>query len=301
MPINDYGERADIVYSPESTINRMNLNQLYEQFLNCCSSTIMRELRNPPNGTLDYVAGYYRILEFIRDVNPDYAAIVEKVASTDQKRYEFTKEALDKDQIVLVVPSFLETLTPEWCLKMVEKYNVRATPVSYNLRDSNGKLIRRVRTKKPVYIGKKYLYILCKIPYPRSCAVAYVNQYKIPIRIKEKRVKEGYPVGLTPIRLGEDEVRNLVMSIGEGMTSKILAIYANNPEATDKLVEELLTNPRPMRLEALYQDFSELDSSNQTFKVYNHLMNTVGVDSVNTIASPEEIEKISHIEENFQW
>lgn len=57
----------------------------------------------------------------------------------------------------------MDTLTPEWVLMMTDKYKVEATPVEYNLRDENGKLIRRVRTIRPVWIGKKYLLVLCKV------------------------------------------------------------------------------------------------------------------------------------------
>ena len=299
MPTNDYGVTADICYSPESVVNRMNLGQLYEQFLNCCISKIIRDIKN---NNLSYLEGYNYILEFIRDVNPDYADVVEKVvAGRDNKKKEFVKEAIAKEQIIIVVPSFLETLSPEWCLFMEKKYGIDATPVEYDITDANGNFVRRVRTLKPIYIGKKYLLILCKIPYARACAVSYVNQYKIPIRTKERKVKEGYPVGLTPIRLGEDEVRNLVMMIGEDMTSRILAIYANNPEATDKLVETLLTAEDPTNIPTIFADSSALEAGNQTIKVFNHLMHTVGVDAVNTKASQEEIDKLSTIEENFQW
>lgn len=299
MVVNDYGVMADICYSPESVINRMNLGQLYEQFLNVCINKIIRDIKQ---GSISYIEAYDYILEFIRDVNPDYADIVEKVIDNrTNKKEAFVREAIEKEQIIIVVPSFLETLTPEWCIKMEEKYGINATPVEYNLRDENGNLIRRVRTIKPIYIGKKYLYILCKIPYARACAVSYVNQYKIPIRTKERKVKEGYPVGLTPIRLGEDEVRNLTMMIGEDITARILAIYANNPEATDKLVETLLTKEDPTNIESIFADASVLEAGNQTIKVFNHLMHTVGVDAVNTKASEAEVEKLSTIEDNFEW
>lgn len=297
--VNDYGERADMCIAPEAVINRMNLGQLYEQFLNVCISKIIRDIKS---GVVSHLEAYDYILEFIRDVNPDYADVVEKVIDNrTNKKEEFVREAIEKEQIIIVVPSFLETLTPEWCIKMEEKYGTNATPVEYNLRDEDGNLIRRVRTIKPIYIGKKYLFILCKIPYGRACAVSYVNQYKIPIRTKERKVKEGYPVGLTPIRLGEDEVRNLTMMIGEDITSRVLAIYANNPEATDKLVETLLTKEDPTNIPTIFADASALEAGNQTIKVFNHLMHTVGVDAINTKASKEEIEKLSTIEDDFEW
>lgn len=292
MPVNDFGVCADICKAPEANLNRMNLGQIYEQFLNCLIYEVVEKVKITSN--IDIAYSY--ILEFIRDVNPDYADVIESVVKTSNQRAEFVGEIIKTERIIIVVPSFLNTLTPEWCLYMSDKYKVRVSPVSYNLYDDEHNFLRRVRTKKNIYIGKKYLFVLCKIPYARACGVAYVNQYKIPIRIKERKVKEGYPVGLTPIRLGEDEVRNLSMVIGEDMTYRIISLYANSPEGTDELVETLLTADKPTQIEWILSDNAALTAGNQTIKVYNHLMNTCGVDSVYTNISPYESEELSSIE-----
>lgn len=290
MPVNDFGVRADICIAPEALINRMNLGQVYEQFLNCLIYGVMQDIKQ-----MDELEAFNYLIEFLNDVNPDYADTIKKIMTTDTKKRALIQEIIRTEQIIIVVPSFLDTLTPEWSIMMSEKYQIKSTPVEYNLYDGEGKFIRRVRTLKSFFIGKKYLYCLCKIPHARSCAMTYVNQYGIPIRIKAKRAKAGYPVGLTPIRVGEDETRNLVMTVGRGVASRILALYANSPEGTSKMVEELLTTDYPTRLSWVNMTDEQLANSNQTLKIYRHMMSTVGVDSVNAILDDNELNELTNI------
>ena len=288
MPVNDYGVRADMIIGPEAVVNRMNVGQLYEQFMNCLSGSILRKMAN-----LATVEDQYNLLlGWIHDVNPEYAKAVAHVTDTAKRREQYVRETLKKDLIVLVIPPFINTITEKWVLEMRDKYQEYPTPVEYNLRDTEGNLIRRVRTHKPVWIGKKYLFILCKIPHARSCGMSYVNQLQVPIRIKTKKHKSQYPIGLVPIRLGEDENRNIKMAVGK-MAYRILSLYANSPEATQMLTEELLTNPYPSRLNWVDIHEEGMAHSNMMIKSYRHMLSTCGIDSENVTMTEDEERNIS--------
>lgn len=295
MPVNDFGVRADMIQAPESVFNRMNMSQLYEQYLNCLSYTVLQNMKNMP--VLD---AYEYLIEYFYDVNPCYGEQVDKCVCTSKvKKEALVKRSLATETIILVCPSYLDTLNVEWAVKMEKKYGIRATPVEYNMRDSEGKLIRRVRTLRNIWIGKKYIYILCKIPHARSCSQTYVNQWETPLRIKSAKFKSQYPVGLTPIRVGEDENRNMVMMIGARMAFRILSLYANAPEATNKLTETLLTEEYPTRLTWVDVTDEQLRKSNQMIKVYKHIATTIGVDVDNPIATDEEIADFTKFEESL--
>ena len=288
MPVNDYGVVADIIMAPEAVFNRMNLSQLYEQFLNCMSEFVIRRMKRMyDEDRHGYLKAFDYLIEYITDINPEYAKAILTVVVTDRKKEAFVFNIL-KEVIILVIPPFLDTLCPEWVLMMTDKYKVEATPVEYNLRDENGKLIRRVRTIRPIWIGKKYLLVLCKIPHARSCGMSHVNQWGTPIRIKSSRSKSQYPVGLTPIRIGEDENRNIMMMAGANIAFRILSLYANTPEATEKLTESLLTEKYPTRLTWADVDDAELKNSNQMIAVAKHMLQTVGVDITDHIIHEDE-------------
>lgn len=286
MPVNDYGVRADMVIGPEAVINRMNVGQLYEQFINAIAGSVLRRMSQM--GTVE--DQYQHLIGFIEDVNPAYGRIVRNQTSDYKRRERFVRETMRKDLIVLVVPPFLNTISEQWVLDIRDKYQEYPTPVEYNLRDADGNLLRRVRTHKPVWIGKKYVYILCKIPHARSCGMSYVNQLQVPIRIKTKKHKSQYPIGLVPIRLGEDENRNIKMAVGK-MAYRILSLYANSPEATQMLTEDLLTHPKPTQLNWVDINEEGMAKTNMMIKSYRHMLTTCGIDSENVLMTEDE-EKI---------
>lgn len=275
-----------MVIGPEAVINRMNVGQLYEQFINAIAGSVLRRMSQM--GTVE--DQYQHLIGFIEDVNPAYGRIVRNQTSDYKRRERFVRETMRKDLIVLVVPPFLNTISEQWVLDIRDKYQEYPTPVEYNLRDADGNLLRRVRTHKPVWIGKKYVYILCKIPHARSCGMSYVNQLQVPIRIKTKKHKSQYPIGLVPIRLGEDENRNIKMAVGK-MAYRILSLYANSPEATQMLTEDLLTHPKPTQLNWVDINEEGMAKTNMMIKSYRHMLTTCGIDSENVLMTEDE-EKI---------
>lgn len=291
MPVDDYGNRADIIMAPETIVNRMNLSQLYETFINYVSGFIIRRMK-----TMTVDAAYEYLLGYMEDVNPEYAKLIRtQVIKTQGDREMLVKNTLDNDQIILVIPPFLSTINEEWVLRMKEKYGIEPTPVEYNLRDKNtGKLIRRVRTEKSFYIGKKYVYVLCKIPYCTSSGIGYVNQWGVPIAVRDQNNKNLYPVALTTIREGEDENRNLMLSISPRLAFRILSLYANSPQSTQKAADALLSEEYPTRIDWFDITDADLRKNNQIIKGFQSMMTTCGIDVRNPIATTEEIERFAN-------
>lgn len=283
MPVNDKGVRADIVIGGEAVFNRMNTGQFYEQFINCVAHDILQRMKELTSAQEQYAL----LMEFLTDMNEEYARTIRQTLIDPKKQERFVRETIKKDLIVIVMPPFLRHVNAEWALAIRDKYDIHPTPVEYNLRDADGNLLRRVRTHKPVWIGKKYVYILCKIPHARSCGMSYINQLRVPIRIKTKKHKSQYPIGLVPIRLGEDENRNLRMAIGP-LAYRIISLYANSPDATQKLTEDLLTLPKPTQLGWVNMYEEDIATSNTMTKAYRHMLATCGIDSENVLLTEDD-------------
>lgn len=291
MPVDDYGNRADIIMAPETIVNRMNLSQLYETFINYVSGFIIRRMK-----TMTVDAAYEYLLGYMEDINPEYAKLIRtQVIKTQGDREMLVKNTLDNDQIILVVPPFLNTINEEWVLCMKEKYGIEPTPIEYNLRDKNtGKLIRRVRTERSFYIGKKYVYVLCKIPYCTSSGIGYVNQWGVPIAVRDQNNKNLYPIALTTIREGEDENRNLMLSLSPRLAFRVLSLYANSPQSTQKAADTLLSEEYPTRIDWFDITDADLRKNNQIIKGFQSMMTTCGIDVRNPIATAEEIERFAN-------
>ena len=49
MVVDDFGNRADIVIAPEAIVNRMNLGQLWEHFLDCLIKSVVVDIQQHPD------------------------------------------------------------------------------------------------------------------------------------------------------------------------------------------------------------------------------------------------------------
>jgi hypothetical protein len=213
------------------------------------------------------------------------------------------QECLETKAISVVVPPSLDRIRSDWVLYMHEKYNVEQfeSPVEYNLRDREGNFLRRVRTRKSMMIGHKYVYLLCKVPYCKSSGMGHTNQWQTPVTVKNTNLKNQSPVSVTPMRLGEDEVRCAATSIGSSMTSRILCLYANSPEATEQLAFDLLTNVCPSALKWVDESTLDMREKSKTIQILNSIATTAGIDIRNPIATDEELTFLESCAEDDEY
>lgn len=285
MPINDYGVRADMLISGMTIPNRMIAAPLYEVFVSCLADVVLKRMRAMD----DWKDAYNLMIELFQDLNLEYAQLIDRVVFPDQaSKKRFTDEALQKDYLILVMPPFLEHINSEWVLRMVDKYRIRSTPVEYDQLDENGKVVRRVRTKKNLFIGKQYMYLLCKVPFCKSSGLGFVNSWGVPITVKDSITKSMTPISQTAIRLGEDENRNSVMNYGPIIAARILGVYANTPEARTALADMLLCEKYPSRIQFIAKTNEFIQDNSRTIKACNAIMNVCGIDLSNCVATEEE-------------
>ena len=189
------------------------------------------------------------------------------------------------------MPPALEGITAEWVLRVADKYGIRQTPVSFDVLNSKGKVVRRVTSKRSVFIGKLYMFMLCKVPFCKSSGMGYVNDFGVPITVKDSTTKAQNPLAPTSIRGGEDETRNMVINFGSTLTARIMGINANAPEATQLLAYMLLTAEKPTQLAFIPKTDQDIRNNSRTIAALRAMMEVTGIDISHPIASPEEIEE----------
>lgn len=289
MPINDYGVRADMLTSGMTIPNRMNVSQLYEVFTSCLADVVLKRMRVMDN----WKDAYDMMIELFQDLNFEYAQLIDRtIFPNSEDKKKFTEEALRKDYLILVMPPFLQEVSSDWVLKLAKKYRIKSTPVEYNQLDANGKVLRRIRTKRNLFIGKQYMFMLCKVPFCKSSGLGFVNGWGVPITVKDSVTKSMTPISQTAIRLGEDENRNHVMNYGAVIAARILGIYANTPEATAVLADMLLCEKHPSRIQFIPRTNEFIQDHSRTIKAEQAIMNVCGIDLNNCIATEREMESI---------
>lgn len=215
------------------------------------------------------------LVEYIRTISPKYADIVVNKHQTEEKKKELIKETIEGGMYINILP-FQKGIDDKLIIKMREKFQIYKSKVSFNHFRSDGRKIR-VTTKDPIMIGYEYFYLLYKIPHMRSPCVGYINQYGTPVK-PSTLSKSQYPFAQTPIRIGEDEVRNLVMAAGSEVVARLLGEYANNSEAVNQLSRHLLNDDKPGELKSIEMPLEEIIKGNTIIGVAQHMCSTFGVD-----------------------
>jgi DNA-directed RNA polymerase beta subunit len=149
MPVNDNGIRAEVIINPQSVPNRMNPQQLYICFL---SEMARRTLEDMKRCGKDYRKAFDIMVSLFYDVNPEYAKLIQQAFVSDKDIKGLVQDSFNVGRLVLVCPPFLDVFTTEWVLRMRDKYHIDQTPGEFNQLDRNGNVIRRVRTKRKMFI-----------------------------------------------------------------------------------------------------------------------------------------------------
>lgn len=269
MPVDDFGIRAEIIMNSSAVFNRMNTSQWLEQDVNRADHFVLETMKQlPPLEAFNYLIGYLKF------VNPKWGELVERTHPTEGLKKELVQECFTKGIYKQVSP-FQKGTDQHFTLELHKRYPHPKTPVVFSVYDSNG-IKHTIRTRKPVSIGDEYVYLLYKTPHLSSAGVAYVNQFHTPIR-PSTYGRLQYPFSQTPIRLGEDEGRNITMVAGAPTMARIIGMYANSSQAVDCLEQHLISDPQPSKLEEIEMSTKEIVASNSIIGVAKHIFSCLGI------------------------
>lgn len=277
MPIDDYGIRAELVIDPASAIARMTIGPEYEQAINRTSEFVLRRVAalyevNPK-------AAADMLLEYYSDINPNQIRAIQSVNPTEAAMAAHVKDCIVTGRIHHWVPCGLNTIGFPLIKRLKEKWQVPISPVTYTQRDRDGNLIGTFRTIKPITIGSKYIYLLCKMPEASSPCIGYVNQYKTPMK-PPAIDKATYPIHRSPIRYGEDETRLIGMDLDDiNEYVRLMCIQSTSLKGVSALAEAILTSEYPTRIPRVPITNAELMHSSTIVQAFNHQMATIGIGS----------------------
>jgi hypothetical protein len=261
MPVDEDGNRADIVMDPNSTISRMNLGRLYEQYFNAASRDTHKRICNMfgiankvklveaqnilnkasddlINSAFNYLMGYYKI------VSPKmYSWFNDGLVKESPKDY--LAEIITKG-ITLYVPTDNEPDSQDIVTELEKHYKPTYGPVSYI-----GNSGRKVITKNPVRIGSVYFILLEKIGDDWSAVSSGKLGHFGVLGQLTKADKYSKPARNQAVRgSGEAEVRILVSYIGTKYVAELMD-RNNNPNTHKVVINNLLSAKHPTNVDNL--------------------------------------------------
>jgi DNA-directed RNA polymerase beta subunit len=256
MPVDEAGNRADIVMDPNSTISRMNLGRLYEQYINAASRDVAKVIR-AELGLSHGDRHAIRKVEEIERTNPvlfdrvwNYLMGYYRIVSPKQYGWfasgEYPKPrsqhvgSIVEDTVYLYMPPDNEPESVDIINELEKHYRPTYGPVSYI-----GNSGQRVTTRKNVRIGSMYIILLEKIGDDWTAVSSGKLQHFGVLSQVTNTDKFATPTRNQAIRAwGESEVRIGVSYVGPQFVADMMD-RNNNPATHRMILESILQADKP--------------------------------------------------------
>lgn len=271
MPKLSNGRIVDIIFNKSTSNNRLNVGQHFETSYNHICQQII-ECMNKYNLSDDQCMDMY--YKFLHYTNPQQEAYVRNyynnLKEDDKKLYVIDIKSYD---------SFYQSLRPisDSCTldkleKLYEAFPwIHQYTVYVSMKDSNGNY-RRVKARRPIVCGTKYIYRLKQYAEEKFSATS-LSPTNIKNENSKSRANKLYrdPYTKTPIKFGEMESGNFG-HMGFVPTVTNLLLYSSSPHARRLSGETLLTGD-PFNIDVKLDKYS----SNTEVQILNTRLKTIGL------------------------
>lgn len=292
MPVDQDGNRAEIVMDAGSTINRMNVGRLYEHYISAAARDVTKRIRTmlgipqcKKSQALSALMGLYQhsraqvadayqyLLGFYKIVSPRSFDFF----SSDLKEEEKLEHLADivEDGLYVYWPIENEPEGPEVIKQLERHYRPVYGPVQYVGNSGN-----LVTTKQNVRVAPFYVMLLEKIAddwMAVSSAKAHHFGVLTPVIRAEKH---SLPFSNTPVRfLGETEGRLMAGYSGPEAVAEIVD-RSNSPATRKQIVRAILNAPAPTNIDqAVNRNDIPLGGS-KPIQLANHVLQCAGMQFV---------------------
>ena len=282
MPVDEDGNRADIILDPASTVSRLNIGRLYERYFGAASRKAKQLLIKRINNrsieeiTDDEVKQIFKenVLDFLKHFETDqYRIFKEAFDSNSIKEMREAIEEIVKEEFYIYYHNEVEKKAWEIVLELENsKFKPPYGPVEYM---ENGK---KYRTKDSVMIAPMHFILLNKIADDAmATASAKVNQFGLPIGVS-KFDKYRLPWRNSPVRfLGEAETRVFASYGGRELLAE-LRDRAASIDTHSKLYSNILASDKPSNIDEVVDRNEQKFGSDKALELMMALFNSVGLD-----------------------
>lgn len=284
MPVDDAGNRAEVIMDGDSAIKRMNLGRLYEQYYNAASRDVTKrviEMHAQGVSTQDiwnYLVSYYRT------VSPRMADLIESPG------YPGTKEGHIKSVMEEGVYLWLPTDNPAESVDIVKGIRQNFPPHFGHVTYMDG-----VRSADPVLIGSLYVILLEKTGGDWSgVSSSKLQHFGIPARVSNVD-KYGTPGRNNPVRiLGESEIRLLNATVGSDVSADLLD-QSNSPATHKAIVNSILRSDKPMAEEQIIDRRYVPLGNSRSLLFVKHILECAGIRLTREIDDPLRKEEMASV------
>lgn len=284
MPVDAEGNRAEVIMDSGSTINRMNLSRLYEQYLGSAARDVRKALQKMakyrgelpestlkllqalPAQTVDQMRSY--LLGFFSLISEKQATFFSQLGA--QELLVYLRDVLC-DELFLFFPIDNPKELTQIISDVQKHYPPCYSPVTYA-----GYSGQKVTTERNVRIGPLYLMLLEKIADDGS-AVSYGKmQHFGVLSMMTKSEKYTFPYRNNPVRtIGETEGRVFVGYCGQHAVAEMMD-RANSPATQKSMVWNILDAKQPTNIPYVVDRTVVSYGGSKPLALVNHIFTTAG-------------------------
>jgi DNA-directed RNA polymerase beta subunit len=262
MPVTEEGIRAEIILNPLGILNRLNIAQIQEQYLNFMADRLIQKLKELRDGN-DLFGMEDEFFDFMKAVNPELYDFLdmEYMMLNRTKKQDFFNEVIEKGIFIHQQPFFENTSMDTFAEifkdrpHLIEEYKFK-------------------NIEKPMLMGDLYFIRLKHEASNKTSARAtsLSNLKSLPSKSVLKKEKK-ILLSQTPIRLGEMEVTNLLIPKRGDLVEKLLKSHSTSNEDKERLIYDLLTSETPLKLNTQLTDSRSINRD-----ILQKYLNVLGLD-----------------------
>lgn len=244
MPIDDYGNRVELMMSDNAVSRRTNFNRPFEAYMGAAA----RDVRLDIIGMIEenrYDEAWDYLIRFLDCASPEYRDTVERVKHTKALQHQYLDSLMD-NRLRVQFPSF--SRKP---MDIAERDVERHFPPRRSKLTFYDELGNECRTEKEFIVGEIYMMRLQQTGREFSSVSACKYQQFGTIATPHAQDKQQTHSSEKPIRfVGNSEWRMLQAYIGGTVCAEIHDI-SNNPLVHSEIVKNILTAPVPTNIESV--------------------------------------------------
>ena len=297
MPVDSTGLRADIVMDAGSTINRMNIGRLYEQYFGAAANHLALVLCGMMGvqPKLNRGDAFRHITSLSVDLQTQvYDHLLGFYALLSEQQYLFYRDGITLEEriehLVDVVSDGIYIFYPTNNPKMMDQvvidienssYRPPYGPVSYA-----GNSGQRVTTDQSFRIGPLYMMLLEKITDDWSSVSSGKLQHFGILSPTTRSEKYAHPFRNSPVRaIGETEGRIFAGYCGREAIAEMMD-RNNNPITHRRIVWELLSADHPTNIDKIVDRNDIPLGSSKPLQLVRHISLTSGWEPVYELPEP---------------
>ena len=242
MPVTEDGRRADLVINSLGVVNRLNPAQLFESELNFIADKVadqMRDLFNGDDGLQHGDRAWAHMIKFLSIVSPDQAKWMEANIDLETSIEIIDEIVSGKEPIYIHQPPFFGNISLEELDFAYFTFGVEKD--------------KFVGIEEPLVLGTNYYMKLRHEPSSKMSArsAKHLSIGGVPTKNSRGVRTNTEHHSTTPIRLGEQELQNLLIANAPDELKRFLRIYATDDVSREGAIAELLTRPDPFSSERI--------------------------------------------------